>query len=48
MLFLDVPYEKARDELLDSIENGVLKRMSMPVLYGVCNVALLSDRSSAK
>ena len=37
-----VPYEKPRDELPESVEDGVLKRMSVLALDGVCNVALLS------
>ena len=48
MFFPNIPYEETGDELPESVENGVLKRMSMPVLDGVCNVALLFVSSSVE
>ena len=35
MVLPDVPNEKAEDELPESVENGVFKRMSVLVLDGV-------------
>ena len=44
-LFLDAPNEEAQDKLSDSIEDGILKGMLVPIFYGVRNTIRTSVHS---